>query len=50
MVIFDWVGFVEDDKMKEIVIDIFKEYGVGICGFLGFYGIIGKLLFMFFIV
>ncbi|KIR35767.1 serine palmitoyltransferase [Cryptococcus deuterogattii MMRL2647] len=40
MAIPDWVGFVEDDKMKEVAIDTLKEYGVGTCGPSGFYGTI----------
>lgn len=44
MAIPDWVGFVEDDKMKEVAIDTLKEYGVGTCGPSGFYGTIGKSL------
>lgn len=50
MAIPDWVGFVEDDKMKEIAIDTLKEYGVGTCGPSGFYGTIGKSPSMPFIV
>lgn len=44
MAIPDWVGFVEDDKMKEVAIDTLKEYGVGTCGPSGFYGTIGASL------
>lgn len=44
MAIPDWVGFVEDDKMKEVAIDTLKEYGVGTCGPSGFYGTIGESL------
>lgn len=50
MAIPDWVGFVEDDKMKEVAIDTLKEYGVGTCGPSGFYGTIGKSPSMPFIV
>lgn len=46
MAIPDWVGFVEDDKMKEVAIDTLKEYGVGTCGPSGFYGTIGESLSM----
>jgi serine palmitoyltransferase len=40
MAVYDWLGFVEDDRLKEAAIKTLREYGVGSCGPMGFYGTI----------
>jgi serine palmitoyltransferase len=40
MAIYDWLGFVEDDRLKDTAINTLREYGVGSCGPMGFYGTI----------
>ncbi|KAL7422651.1 serine palmitoyltransferase component [Cryptotrichosporon argae] len=34
----DWTGMIENDKLKEAGIATMREYGVGSCGPMGFYG------------
>lgn len=38
--VYDWLGFVENDRLKETAIKTLREYGVGSCGPMGFYGTI----------
>lgn len=40
MAIYDWLGFVENDQLKDVAISTLREYGVGSCGPMGFYGTI----------
>lgn len=42
MAIPDWVGLVENDKMKEVALETLRNYGVGSCSPMGFYGTIGQ--------
>lgn len=38
----DWVGFAENEKMKNAAIETLRSYGVGSCGPSGFYGTFGE--------
>ena len=40
MAVYDWLGFIEEDRLKEVAIKTLREYGVGSCGPMGFYGTI----------
>lgn len=40
LAVYDWLGFVENDEIKNVAIDTLHEYGVGSCGPMGFYGTI----------
>lgn len=41
LAVYDWLGFVENDHIKDVAIKTLREYGVGSCGPMGFYGTIG---------
>ncbi|TXT03895.1 hypothetical protein VHUM_04318 [Vanrija humicola] len=40
LAVYDWLGFVENDHIKDVAIRTLREYGVGSCGPMGFYGTI----------
>ncbi|BEI80279.1 hypothetical protein CcaverHIS002_0108080 [Cutaneotrichosporon cavernicola] len=40
MAIYDWLGMVENDQLKDVAIKTLRDYGVGSCGPMGFYGTI----------
>ena len=41
LALYDWIGLVENDQLKDVGIHTLREYGVGSCGPMGFYGTIG---------
>lgn len=40
MGVYDWLGFMDHAELKDVAIDTLREYGVGSCGPMGFYGTI----------
>lgn len=40
LAVTDWLGFMENDRIKDVAIGTLREYGVGSCGPMGFYGTI----------
>lgn len=40
MGVYDWLGFMNSNELKDVAISTLREYGVGSCGPMGFYGTI----------